>query len=53
MSDRNRGTRLASAKGGAGMAKAGIALGIVDLIIFAVLLTVVASNGGGTWYIGG
>ncbi|MGW0337474.1 DUF4190 domain-containing protein [Streptomyces sp. NPDC003011] len=47
------GMRQASAKGGAGMAKAGVILGIIDLVIFAVLLAMAASGGGGTWYIGG
>ncbi|MEU0075943.1 DUF4190 domain-containing protein [Streptomyces sp. NPDC006332] len=47
------GLRQAPAKGGAGMAKAGIVLGIIDLILFAVLFAVAASNGGFTWYVGG
>ncbi|MFF4397353.1 DUF4190 domain-containing protein [Streptomyces sp. NPDC001480] len=47
------GLRQAGAKNGAGMAKAGIILGIVDLVIFVVLLAVAASNGGFTWYVGG
>ncbi|WAU83082.1 DUF4190 domain-containing protein [Streptomyces sp. Qhu-G9] len=46
------GMRQAGVKGGGGMAKAGVILGVVDLIIFAVLLTVAASNGGFTWYVG-
>ncbi|MGI5484038.1 DUF4190 domain-containing protein [Streptomyces lavendofoliae] len=40
-------------RGGAGMAKAAIALGIVDLIVFAILIAVAASSGGFTWYVGG
>ncbi|MET7443042.1 MULTISPECIES: DUF4190 domain-containing protein [unclassified Streptomyces] len=47
------GMRQAGVKGGGGMAKAGVVLGIVDLVIFAVLLAVAASNGGFTWYVGG
>ncbi|MFI8189129.1 DUF4190 domain-containing protein [Streptomyces sp. NPDC085946] len=47
------GMRQAPAKGGAGMAKAGIALGIVDLVVFGILLAVSAANGGFTWYVGG
>ncbi|MEE1836592.1 DUF4190 domain-containing protein [Streptomyces sp. SP17KL33] len=47
------GLRQAGVKGGGGMAKAGIVLGVVDLIIFAVLIAVAASNGGFTWYVGG
>ncbi|MBV1936226.1 DUF4190 domain-containing protein [Streptomyces sp. BV286] len=46
------GMRQAGVKGGGGMAKAGVILGVVDLIIFAVLITVAASNGGFTWYVG-
>ncbi|MFF7853248.1 DUF4190 domain-containing protein [Streptomyces sp. NPDC007904] len=46
------GLRQAPAKGGAGLAKAGVVLGVVDLVIFAVLLAV-AANGGLTWYMGG
>lgn len=46
------GLRQAPGKGGAGMAKAGMVLGVVDLIIFAVLLAV-AANGGYAWYPGG
>ncbi|MDG4857858.1 DUF4190 domain-containing protein [Streptomyces sp. T-3] len=45
--------RQAAVRNGAGMAKAAIILGIADLVIFAILLAVVASNGGFTWYIGG
>ncbi|MEU0743014.1 DUF4190 domain-containing protein [Streptomyces sp. NPDC006134] len=47
------GLRQAPAKGGAGMAKAGIVLGIVDLVLFFVLMAVAASGGGFTWYVGG
>ncbi|MFD3504913.1 DUF4190 domain-containing protein [Streptomyces sp. NPDC058676] len=47
------GMRQAPAKGGAGMAKAGIVLGIVDLVIFAALFALAAANGGSTWYVGG
>ncbi|MBD9727893.1 DUF4190 domain-containing protein [Streptomyces caniscabiei] len=47
------GLRQAGVKGGGGLAKAGIVLGVVDLIIFAVLIAVAASNGGFTWYVGG
>ncbi|MFJ4831843.1 DUF4190 domain-containing protein [Streptomyces sp. NPDC088747] len=46
------GMRQAGVKGGGGMAKAGVILGVVDLIIFAVLLALAASNGGFTWYVG-
>ncbi|MEE1766314.1 DUF4190 domain-containing protein [Streptomyces sp. SP18BB07] len=47
------GLRQAGVKGGGGLAKAGIVLGVVDLIVFAVLIAVAASNGGFTWYVGG
>ncbi|MEI5524440.1 DUF4190 domain-containing protein [Streptomyces brasiliscabiei] len=48
------GLRQAGVKGGGGVTKAGIVLGVVNLVIFAVLLAVAASNGGGfTWYVGG
>ncbi|MET7454682.1 DUF4190 domain-containing protein [Streptomyces sp. NPDC005574] len=47
------GMRQAPAKGGAGMAKAGVVLGIVDLVLFGILLAVSAANGGFTWYVGG
>ncbi|CAL9342804.1 hypothetical protein SUDANB58_00302 [Streptomyces sp. enrichment culture] len=46
------GMRQAPARGGAGMAKAGIVLGVVDLVLFLVLMAVAAS-GGFTWYVGG
>ncbi|OON77318.1 DUF4190 domain-containing protein [Streptomyces tsukubensis] len=38
--------------GGAGMAKAGLVLGVVDVVLFVVLL-VAASSGGFSWYVGG
>ncbi|MBO1334519.1 DUF4190 domain-containing protein [Streptomyces sp. VRA16 Mangrove soil] len=47
------GLRQAAAKGGTGMAKSAVVLGIVDLVIFGVLLAVAASSGGFTWYVGG
>jgi hypothetical protein len=47
------GRRQAPAKGGAGMAKAGIVLGVIDLVLFLVLWAVAASNGGFSWYVGG
>ncbi|MFJ1969735.1 DUF4190 domain-containing protein [Streptomyces sp. NPDC087903] len=47
------GMRQAPAKGGAGMAKAGVVLGIVDLVVFGILLALTAANGGSTWYVGG
>ncbi|MER6786949.1 DUF4190 domain-containing protein [Streptomyces sp. NPDC000658] len=45
--------RQASVRNGAGMAKAGIVLGIVDVVLWLVLLAVAASNGGFSWYVGG
>ncbi|GAA4305124.1 DUF4190 domain-containing protein [Streptomyces venetus] len=45
--------RQAAAKNGAGMAKAGIILGVVDVVLWLVLLMVAASNGGFSWYVGG
>ncbi|MGW7047231.1 DUF4190 domain-containing protein [Streptomyces avermitilis] len=45
--------RQAGGKGGGGMAKAGVVLGVVDLILFAVFMAVAASNGGFAWYVGG
>ncbi|MET9759400.1 DUF4190 domain-containing protein [Streptomyces sp. NPDC006372] len=45
--------RQAAAKNGAGMAKAGIILGIVDVVLWLVLLMVAANNGGFSWYVGG
>ncbi|EFF89065.1 MULTISPECIES: DUF4190 domain-containing protein [unclassified Streptomyces] len=44
--------QTADGGGGRGMAKAGVVLGIIDLVIFFVLLAVAASNGGFTWYVG-
>jgi hypothetical protein len=35
------------------MAKAGIILGIVDVVLWLVLLAVATSNGGFSWYVGG
>jgi hypothetical protein len=43
----------AAVKNGAGMAKAGIILGIVDVVLWLVLLLVAANNGGFGWYVGG
>ncbi|QGV81825.1 DUF4190 domain-containing protein [Streptomyces ficellus] len=45
--------RQAPVKNGAGMAKAAIVLGIIDLVVFGILLAVAASTGGFTWYVGG
>ncbi|MEV0980157.1 DUF4190 domain-containing protein [Streptomyces sp. NPDC049915] len=45
------GLRQAPVKGG-GMAKAGVVLGIIDLIIFVVLISLAASHGGFSWYVG-
>ncbi|GGY19858.1 DUF4190 domain-containing protein [Streptomyces djakartensis] len=45
--------RQAAVKNGAGMAKAGIILGVVDIVLWLVLLAVAASNGGFSWYVGG
>ncbi|MFF1549176.1 DUF4190 domain-containing protein [Streptomyces sp. NPDC058291] len=45
--------RQAGVRSGAGMAKAGIILGIVDVVLWLVLLAVAASNGGFSWYVGG
>ncbi|RDD84334.1 DUF4190 domain-containing protein [Streptomyces parvulus] len=45
--------RQAGAKGGGGMAKAAIALGIFDVVLFVVLMIVAASSGGFSWYVGG
>lgn len=44
--------RQAAVKSGAGMAKAGIILGIVDVVLWLVLLIVAANNGGFGWYVG-
>ncbi|WP_020133051.1 DUF4190 domain-containing protein [Streptomyces sp. 303MFCol5.2] len=45
--------RRAAVRNGAGMAQAGIILGIVDVVLWIVLLAVAASNGGFSWYVGG
>ncbi|MEZ3177294.1 DUF4190 domain-containing protein [Streptomyces pimonensis] len=45
--------RRAAVKNGAGMAKAGIVLGVVDVVLWLVLLLVAANNGGFSWYVGG
>ncbi|GGX88989.1 DUF4190 domain-containing protein [Streptomyces minutiscleroticus] len=45
--------RQAGAKGGGGMAKAGLVLGVVDVILFIVLMAFAASSGGFSWYVGG
>ncbi|MFJ9741214.1 DUF4190 domain-containing protein [Streptomyces sp. NPDC101166] len=45
--------RQAGTRNGAGMAKAGIVLGVVDVVLWLVLLAVAASNGGFSWYVGG
>lgn len=44
--------RQAGANGG-GMAKAGIVLGVVDVVLWLVLLLVAANSGGFSWYVGG
>ncbi|MEU2286684.1 DUF4190 domain-containing protein [Streptomyces sp. NPDC013178] len=45
--------RQTAVRNGAGMAKAGIILGVVDVVLWLVLLAVAASNGGFSWYVGG
>ncbi|MFE9020404.1 DUF4190 domain-containing protein [Streptomyces sp. NPDC007808] len=45
--------RQAAVRNGAGMAKAGIVLGVIDVVLWLVLLAVAASNGGFSWYVGG
>ncbi|MFG2723085.1 DUF4190 domain-containing protein [Streptomyces sp. NPDC048416] len=45
--------RQSGVKGSGGMAKAALALGIFDVLLFVVLLIVAASNGGFHWYVGG
>lgn len=45
--------RQGKAKRGAGMAKAALILGIIDVLLFVILLIVAASNGGFSWYVGG
>ncbi|KUN35494.1 DUF4190 domain-containing protein [Streptomyces longwoodensis] len=44
--------RQAGARNGAGMATAGLVLGVIDVVLFFVLLAV-AANGGMSWYVGG
>ncbi|MEU1466632.1 DUF4190 domain-containing protein [Streptomyces sp. NPDC005761] len=46
------GLRRLSAKGGAGMAKAGPVLGAIDLPI-VVVRVIAAASGGFSWYVGG
>ncbi|WP_329113904.1 DUF4190 domain-containing protein [Streptomyces sp. NBC_01465] len=46
------GLKQAAVKGGRGMAKSAVILGIADLVIFGILLAVAASNGGFSWYVG-
>lgn len=45
--------RQSAVKTGGGMAKAGIILGVVDVVLWIVLLIVAANNGGFGWYVGG
>ncbi|CAM5629153.1 MULTISPECIES: DUF4190 domain-containing protein [Streptomyces] len=45
--------RQAGGKNGAGMAKAGIILGVVDVVLWILFVTLAASNGGFSWYVGG
>ncbi|MFJ6727494.1 MULTISPECIES: DUF4190 domain-containing protein [unclassified Streptomyces] len=45
--------RQAGVKSGAGMAKAGIVLGVVDVVLWVLLMVIAASNGGFSWYVGG
>ncbi|WP_037675093.1 DUF4190 domain-containing protein [Streptomyces griseus] len=45
--------RQAGARNGGGMAKAGIVLGIIDVVLWFVLLAIATSNGGFSWYVGG
>ncbi|MET9497036.1 DUF4190 domain-containing protein [Streptomyces sp. NPDC006552] len=40
------------AASGGGMAKAGLILGIIDVVLFIVMM-IVAANGGFSWYVGG
>nr|WSW68580.1 DUF4190 domain-containing protein [Streptomyces sp. NBC_00995] len=46
------GLRQLSAKGGTGMAKAGLVLGVIDLLI-VVVMVIAAASGGFSWYVGG
>ncbi|MEU0671461.1 DUF4190 domain-containing protein [Streptomyces sp. NPDC006172] len=45
--------RQTGTRNGAGMAKAGIVLGVVDVVLWLVMLAVAAGNGGFSWYVGG
>lgn len=45
--------RQAAVKSGAGMAKAGLILGVVDVVLWLVLFAVAAHNGGFSWHVGG
>ncbi|MFD7137126.1 DUF4190 domain-containing protein [Streptomyces sp. NPDC059894] len=45
--------RQAAAGNGAGMAKAGIVLGVVDVVLWVTFLAVAAGNSGFSWYVGG
>ena len=45
--------RQAGAKNGAGMATAGIVLGVVDVLLWILFVTLAAGNGGFSWYMGG
>ncbi len=45
--------RQAAVRNGAGMAKAGIVLGVIDVVLWLVLLAVAAGSGGFNWYVGG
>ncbi|WP_459735889.1 DUF4190 domain-containing protein [Streptomyces sp. E-15] len=47
------GLRQSAAKGGAGMAKAGIVLGVVDVVLWLILLAVATQSGGFSWHMGG
>ncbi|WP_030738345.1 DUF4190 domain-containing protein [Streptomyces sp. NRRL S-31] len=47
------GLRQSAAKGGAGMAKAGIVLGIVGVVLWLILLAVATQSGGFSWHVGG
>ncbi|MEU3557285.1 DUF4190 domain-containing protein [Streptomyces fragilis] len=45
--------RQAGVKNGGGLAKAGIVLGVVDVVLWLVLMLVAANSGGFSWYVGG
>jgi hypothetical protein len=45
--------RQAGAGNGAGMAKAGIVLGVIDIVLWLIVLLVAANNGGFGWYLNG